>query len=108
MFQHHNLTNIIWLAVGFSGQLLFSMRFIVQWLVSESKKQSIIPTAFWYFSIMGGVTLLAYSIYKKDPVFILGQAMGIVIYGRNLYFIHQQKNSKSKNAANNQYATDQK
>lgn len=92
MFHQHSVVNIIWLSVGFAGQLLFSMRFIVQWLVSESKKQSIIPTTFWYFSILGGITLLSYAIYKKDPVFILGQATGIVIYTRNLYFIYRQDN----------------
>jgi lipid-A-disaccharide synthase-like uncharacterized protein len=77
----------IWLAVGFLGQALFSARFIVQWLKSEREKKSVFPVAFWYFSIAGGVTLLAYAIYRKDPVFILGQASGLFIYFRNLYFV---------------------
>lgn len=69
------------------------MRFLVQWLMSEYQKRSVIPIAFWYFSIGGGMTLLAYAIYKRDPVFILGQSMGIIIYCRNLYFVrhHQLK-----------------
>lgn len=77
----------LWLIVGFLGQGLFSARFIVQWLVSERKKQSVIPVMFWYFSILGGTVLLVYSIHKQDPVFILGQGMGLLIYFRNLYFI---------------------
>jgi lipid-A-disaccharide synthase-like uncharacterized protein len=84
-------TETIWLVIGFSGQALFSMRFIAQWIVSEKQKKSIIPTVFWYFSIAGGITLLSYALYKQDPVFILGQAMGIFIYGRNLYFIFRDR-----------------
>jgi len=82
----------IWLGVGFIGQALFSARFIVQWLKSEKLKKSVFPVAFWYFSIGGGVTLLAYAIYREDPVFILGQASGLLIYFRNLYFVaHERK-----------------
>ncbi len=77
----------IWLAVGFLGQALFSARFLVQWLKSEKEKKSVFPIAFWYFSIAGGVTLLSYAIHKQDPVFIVGQATGLFIYLRNLYFI---------------------
>ncbi|WP_198243942.1 lipid-A-disaccharide synthase N-terminal domain-containing protein [methane-oxidizing endosymbiont of Gigantopelta aegis] len=77
----------IWLAIGFLGQGLFSARFLVQWLKSEREKKSVFPVAFWYFSIAGGVTLLSYAIHKQDPVFILGQATGLFIYFRNLYFI---------------------
>ena len=79
--------NTFWLIFGFAGQLLFTMRFIVQWLQSERLRKSVIPTAFWYFSIAGGVVLLSYAIHKKDPVFITGQAAGVFIYLRNLYFI---------------------
>ena len=82
---------IIWLIVGFSGQALFSMRFLLQWLASERMKKSVIPVAFWYFSIAGGVTLLAYAIHRKDPVFIVGQATGLLIYSRNLYFIFRER-----------------
>jgi len=76
-----------WLVIGFLGQALFSMRFIIQWIASEKKKKSIIPNIFWYFSIAGGTTLLTYAIYRQDPVFIVGQLMGLFIYFRNLYFI---------------------
>ncbi|MBW1816218.1 MAG: lipid-A-disaccharide synthase N-terminal domain-containing protein [Deltaproteobacteria bacterium] len=81
----------IWLIVGFAGQALFSMRFLLQWLASERMKKSVIPVAFWYFSIAGGVTLLAYAIHRKDPVFIVGQATGLFIYSRNLYFIFRER-----------------
>ena len=77
----------LWLAAGFLGQALFSARFLVQWLKSEKERRSVFPIAFWYFSIGGGVTLLAYAIYRQDPVFILGQASGLLIYFRNLYFV---------------------
>ena len=78
---------MIWIIIGFTGQALFSARFIVQWLASERVKRSIIPTAFWYFSLAGGVTLLAYAIHKQDPVFIAGQGLGLIVYLRNLYLI---------------------
>ncbi len=81
----------IWLIIGFLGQALFSMRFLVQWVHSERQKRSIVPVAFWYFSVCGGLTLLAYALYRKDPVFIVGQATGILIYSRNLYFIHRER-----------------
>lgn len=77
----------VWMVVGFIGQALFSGRFIVQWLRSEREKQSVFPVAFWYFSIAGGVTLLAYAIYRNDPVFVAGQLVGLLIYFRNLYFV---------------------
>ncbi len=77
--------------VGFTGQALFSMRFLVQWLYSEKRKRSVIPLAFWYFSLAGGITLLSYAIYRKDPVFILGQATGVFIYTRNLQLIAREK-----------------
>jgi lipid-A-disaccharide synthase-like uncharacterized protein len=87
----------IWLAIGFLGQGLFSARFIVQWISSERQKKSIIPVAFWYFSIAGGATLLAYAIHIKDPVIILGQATGLFVYLRNLYFVaYERKNLKSE------------
>ncbi len=81
----------MWLVIGFVGQALFSMRFIVQWLQSERLRRSVIPVAFWYFSITGGLTLLSYAIYRQDPVFIVGQATGVFIYLRNLYFIIREQ-----------------
>ena len=77
----------LWLGIGFAGQALFSMRFLVQWLASERRGRSVVPLAFWYFSIAGGVTLLAYAVYRADPVFILGQFAGLFIYLRNLQLI---------------------
>ena len=86
------MTNeIIWLSVGFLGQGLFSARFLVQWIKSEKAKRSIIPNAFWYFSIAGGMTLLIYAVHRMDPVFIVGQASGLLIYSRNLYFVQREK-----------------
>ena len=82
-----NGDTLVWIIIGFVGQALFSARFIVQWLASERVKRSIIPTAFWYFSLAGGVTLLAYAIHKQDPVFIAGQGLGLIVYLRNLYLI---------------------
>lgn len=93
------MTETLWLGVGFLGQAMFSMRFIVQWLQSERQKRSIIPIAFWYFSVLGGVTLLTYAIYREDPVFILGQGAGLVIYARNLYFIWQERRGADRDAA---------
>jgi len=80
-------TELIWLSIGLAAQLLFSMRFLVQWIATEKARASTIPETFWYFSFAGGLMLLAYAIYRADPVFILGQATGLVIYSRNIYFI---------------------
>lgn len=88
--------NWIWLSVGFLGQALFSCRFLIQWLVSERQRRSIIPHAFWYFSLAGGATLLSYAIYKEDPVFIVGQAGGLFIYARNLYFIRRVQKTEAE------------
>jgi lipid-A-disaccharide synthase-like uncharacterized protein len=79
----------VWLAIGFMGQTLFFSRFLIQWIVSERKGESVIPRAFWYFSLGGGIFLLAYSVWRSDPVFITGQAVGLLVYARNLYFIHR-------------------
>nr|WP_132544170.1 lipid-A-disaccharide synthase N-terminal domain-containing protein [Rhodovulum euryhalinum] len=79
--------------VGLGAQTLFSMRFIVQWIASERQSRSVVPELFWWFSIFGGITLLAYAIHRKDPVFILGQALGVIIYTRNLWLIHAEKRS---------------
>jgi lipid-A-disaccharide synthase-like uncharacterized protein len=78
---------LAWLAVGFLAQLMFSMRFLVQWLASERARRSIVPETFWYFSVAGGVLLFAYAIYRMDPVFMLGQGAGLLIYARNIHFI---------------------
>ncbi len=80
-----------WLAIGFTGQALFSARFLVQWVYSERRRRSIIPIAFWYFSLAGGATLFSYAVHIGDPVFILGPSMGVLIYTRNLYFVHKER-----------------
>ena len=84
-------TETIWIIIGFVGQALFFGRFFVQWLASEKAQKSVIPNAFWYFSISGGLTLFVYALYRQDPVFILGQSTGLLIYARNLYFIRRNK-----------------
>ncbi len=82
------------LVLGFTGQALFFMRFLVQWIHSEKHRRSVIPVSFWYFSIGGSTLLLAYAILRKDPVFILGQGMGFLIYFRNLHFISREKRNE--------------
>tara|TARA_B100001741_G_C16310969_1_gene485824 strand:+ start:388 stop:663 length:276 start_codon:yes stop_codon:yes gene_type:complete len=84
-------TEIIFLIIGFVGQGIFSARFIVQWFMSERKKESYIPIIFWYLSILGGISLLIYAIHRKDPVIITGQSFGILIYLRNLILIYRKK-----------------
>jgi lipid-A-disaccharide synthase-like uncharacterized protein len=83
------MTEHAWLGFGLLGQAFFSARFLVQWIASERRKQSVVPVQFWYFSIGGGLMLLAYAIYRKDPVFIIGQGAGLFVYARNLYFIRR-------------------
>jgi lipid-A-disaccharide synthase-like uncharacterized protein len=82
-------TDYLWLGIGLLGQALFSARFLVQWIASERRKRSVVPLAFWYFSVGGGLTLLAYAIYRRDPVFILGQGAGLFVYARNLWLIYR-------------------
>lgn len=86
----------MWLLIGFFGQALFSGRFLVQWIYSEKNRKSLIPVAFWYFSVGGGVTLLAYAIHRADPVFIAGQALGLFVYFRNLFLIGREKREKAQ------------
>ena len=84
-----------WLALGLLGQVMFSARFLIQWVASERRKASIVPTAFWWFSIGGGLCLLAYAIHRADPVFILGQSAGLVVYPRNLMLLRRQKKASA-------------
>ena len=76
-----------WVILGLVAQALFTMRFLVQWIASERAGHSVIPTAFWFLSIGGGILLLGYALYRKDAVFIAGQAFGVFVYLRNLYFV---------------------
>lgn len=80
-----------WVVVGLGGQIAFAGRFLVQWIASERAGRSVIPLAFWYLSIVGAVILFAYAVYRRDPVFILGQSLGLVIYARNLWLIHVER-----------------
>ena len=86
----------LWLSVGFVGQAFFSARFIIQWIASEKRKESVIPIAFWFFSIGGGLTLFTYALHRLDPVFILGEAAGVLIYSRNLYLIWLKRQSSRR------------
>jgi lipid-A-disaccharide synthase-like uncharacterized protein len=92
------MSNTFWLVLGFCAQAMFSARFLVQWIASEKAGKSVVPELFWYFSIGGAAMLLAYAIYRKDPVFILGQSMGFLIYGRNLYLIYREKKNTTAGA----------
>jgi lipid-A-disaccharide synthase-like uncharacterized protein len=83
----------IWITLGWIGQALFGSRFLLQWIYSEHKRRSLFPMMFWYFSISGGALLLAYAIYLRDPVFIVGQSGGLLIYLRNLHLRLQERKS---------------
>jgi lipid-A-disaccharide synthase-like uncharacterized protein len=87
-----------WLALGFLAQGLFTARFLVQWIASERAGKSVIPVAFWFFSIGGGLLLLVYALYRRDPVFIAGQAFGVFVYARNLYFELRDRRREASSA----------
>ena len=82
---------MIWLGIGFLGQSLFFSRWLLQWFISERREESHIPIGFWYMSLIGSVIVLAYAIYRVDPVFIAGQGVGAVVYVRNLILLHRAK-----------------
>ena len=88
-----------WLAFGLIAQLFFTARFLVQWIASERAGNSVVPMAFWVFSIGGGVLLFVYALYRRDPVFILGQGLGVFIYLRNLYFVLREKRQAAASTA---------
>jgi len=96
------MTTNQWLIIGFVGQALFGARFIIQWVVSEKKGESTIPLAFWYCSIGGAMVLLSYAIYKQDPVFIVGQSLGSIVYVRNLILIDRKRKSMASVGADNE------
>jgi lipid-A-disaccharide synthase-like uncharacterized protein len=87
-----------WVVVGFVAQGLFAMRFLVQWIASERAGRSVIPLAFWLFSICGGLLLLVYALYRKDPVFIAGQAFGVFVYVRNIHFVLRERKAAASAA----------
>jgi lipid-A-disaccharide synthase-like uncharacterized protein len=88
-----------WVAFGLGGQLLFGSRFIVQWVASERKKTSHIPIVFWYLSLSGGIITAIYAIHRRDPVFVLGQSAGLVVYVRNLMLIYRKSDHAQPDAA---------
>jgi lipid-A-disaccharide synthase-like uncharacterized protein len=94
-FKNLSTEEAIMLVIGFAGQAMFTMRFLVQWLKSEISRKSVIPIAFWYFSLAGGATLFVYALWRQDPVFILGQGTGLFIYARNLWLIHRERREQA-------------
>ncbi len=86
----------LWTLIGLFGQSMFMMRFVLQWIYSEKAGRSVVPEVFWYFSLVGGLIVLAYAIHKADVVFILGQATGLIIYLRNIHFIWREKKAKQQ------------
>jgi lipid-A-disaccharide synthase-like uncharacterized protein len=94
-----------WLAIGFLGQAFFTARFVVQWLVSEKKRDSVVPVVFWWLSLGGGVALLSYAISRRDPVIIVGQAMGLFVYTRNLMLVGSARRRTAGRSAQAQVAT---
>lgn len=97
-FKVDTTAELVWVIIGMGAQLMFSMRFIVQWIASEREKKSVVPEMFWWLSIGGGLTLLAYAIHRADPVFIFGQSIGVVVYTRNLWLIHAEKRRAANSA----------
>jgi lipid-A-disaccharide synthase-like uncharacterized protein len=94
LLDYINVTStrdLVWVGIGIFAQLMFSMRFLIQWIVSERSRKSVVPVAFWYFSLFGGLTLLAYGFYRGEPAIILGQIFGSVVYIRNLWLIHAER-----------------
>jgi lipid-A-disaccharide synthase-like uncharacterized protein len=95
----------IWMLIGFGGQGLFASRFILQWFKSEMEGRSVIPLGFWYCSVGGGIVMLAYAIHRQDPVFITGQAMGLIVYARNLFLIFRERAALREAAAGGESAS---
>jgi lipid-A-disaccharide synthase-like uncharacterized protein len=85
-----------WVLLGFVAQGFFTARFVVQWIASERAGKSVVPLSFWLLSIGGGVLLLAYALYRRDPVFIAGQGFGVFVYLRNLYFVMRERRGAVK------------
>ena len=83
--------DLVWLAIGFAGQGVFFLRFLVQWWRSEQAGESVMPVSFWYLSIAGAAVILAYAAYREDPVFIVGQVLALAIYARNLALIRRTR-----------------
>jgi lipid-A-disaccharide synthase-like uncharacterized protein len=90
-----SVNDLIWVSIGLLGQLVFAARFIVQWIASERAGRSVVPVIFWYLSILGSLVVLSYGIHKLDPVIIIGQLPGVVVYSRNLWLIEKNRNASN-------------
>ena len=90
-----SMTELWWVVFGLLAQLMFTGRFVVQWIASERQRDSVVPVAFWYFSLAGGLMLFSYALYRRDPVFVLGQSLGVFIYSRNLWLIYAKRRRES-------------
>ncbi|MBL9032670.1 MAG: lipid-A-disaccharide synthase N-terminal domain-containing protein [Phycisphaerae bacterium] len=102
VFRVLNITswaNVVWVGIGLGGQIAFSGRMLLQWFISERRRESVITESFWWFSLFGALALFSYFVWRQDPVGILGQASGIVIYARNLRLIHKRRRRMARNAA---------
>ena len=95
MFHHLSLFDILWLTLGFAAQGLFGMRFLIQWIHSEKHRKSMVPITFWWFSVIGGISMLIYSIHLRDPVFISGQAFGLIVYIRNIWLLYNERKAQA-------------
>lgn len=95
ILEERKMQEQVWLTIGFVGQAFFTSRFLVQWIASERQGRSVVPRAFWFLSLAGGATLLAYALWRRDPVFVAGQALGLVVYLRNLMLIGRDKRRAS-------------
>lgn len=102
VFHWLNITswsNVVWVGIGFFGQLAFSGRMLLQWITSERRRESVITESFWWFSLVGSVTLFSYFVWRQDPVAILGQASGVVIYARNIRLIYKRRRREMRRSA---------
>ena len=88
-----------WILLGFVAQFSFTMRFVVQWIASERRKESVVPEVFWWLSLGGGIALFSYFVWRKDLIGVLGQTTGVVIYARNIRLIIKRKRAEAKVAA---------
>jgi lipid-A-disaccharide synthase-like uncharacterized protein len=91
--------SLVWVGVGFFGQAAFSSRFLIQWIASEKSRRTVVPEAFWWMSLIGGISLFAYFVWRQDPVAILGQSSGLVIYARNIRLIYKQRRREARELA---------
>ena len=98
-FGSLSVSQICWIVFGFAGQIMFTMRFITQWLASEKAQATVIPLSFWVYSILGSAVLSAYAIHRKDPVFLLGQLPSVFIYFRNIMINRKAVQKANKDAA---------